>query len=289
MPQSEPNNQPVVPVGAEATLAAAWAAGSRIRQVIDTVEPSTLARVFSMRPERAVAWFESLGIRVTWDWRADWRRAEGHAFTVAKVAETEVLAAIKEEIAGAIRDGTTQVEWRRRLKGRLRALGWLGGKTVVDPQGRAHHVDISTPWRQQTIFRTNTQSAYNAGRQSQQQDLIEAAPFWQYVAVMDARTRPEHAAMHGRIYRADDPIWRTIYPPNGYNCRCRVRMLTQAMVERRGLQVLSSVETPAEQGFPDEGFGQAPLDGAKREQAMQLAAVKARQRGDAAAGRARTA
>ncbi|RAP72216.1 phage head morphogenesis, SPP1 gp7 family domain protein [Candidatus Erwinia dacicola] len=65
-------------------------------------------------------------------------------------------------------------------------------------------------------------------------------PYWQYNAIMDGRTRPAHAALHGRIFRWDDPIWNVLFPPNGYNCRCFVRALTQAQVDAHPIGVESS-------------------------------------------------
>ena len=61
-----------------------------------------------------------------------------------------------------------------------------------------------------------------------------------YDAVLDASTRPSHAAFDGQCFRADDPIWDTHYPPNGFNCRCRVRALTARQVEARGIEVRDS-------------------------------------------------
>lgn len=35
-------------------------------------------------------------------------------------------------------------------------------------------------------------------------------------------------------------LWASIFPPNGFNCRCRVIALSEAAVKRRGLTVVSS-------------------------------------------------
>jgi len=45
-------------------------------------------------------------------------------------------------------------------------------------------------------------------------------PFLQYKTAGDGRVRPEHAALDGIIRRIEDPFWNTLYPPNGWNCRC---------------------------------------------------------------------
>ncbi len=46
--------------------------------------------------------------------------------------------------------------------------------------------------------------------------------WWQYQTVGDGRVRAEHAALDGATFRFNDEIWNTIYPPNGWNCRCIV-------------------------------------------------------------------
>lgn len=44
----------------------------------------------------------------------------------------------------------------------------------------------------------------------------------QYRTAGDNRVREEHAALNGTTLPADDPFWRSYYPPNGWMCRCNV-------------------------------------------------------------------
>lgn len=66
---------------------------------------------------------------------------------------------------------------------------------------------------------------------------VDVAPYWQYMAIMDERTRAEHKAMHLKVFRADDIFWSQFYPPNGWGCRCFVRNLTKNEVQKQGLTV----------------------------------------------------
>ena len=83
-------------------------------------------------------------------------------------------------------------------------------------------------------------ATYGAARWRQQEANADSRPFLMYDARDDRRTRPAHRAMDGQVFRIDDPIWRTHYPPNGWRCRCRVRALTERQVRDRGLRVRSS-------------------------------------------------
>lgn len=106
----------------------------------------------------------------------------------------------------------------------------------MDSAGNAETVQLGSPRRLALIYNVNTRVAYNVGRYAQLMNSTDTHPFWQYVAVMDSRTRPSHAALNGLVFRYDDPFWKTHYPPNGWNCRCRVRALSQERMDALGLK-----------------------------------------------------
>lgn len=63
------------------------------------------------------------------------------------------------------------------------------------------------------------QAAANYNRLSADAALY---PVWVYRTVNDGRVRDEHLALDGLRLPYNDPRWDKIFPPNGWNCRCRV-------------------------------------------------------------------
>ena len=191
-------------------------------------------------PRAVVEYFRAKGYNITWDWHEAWEVAHARAFTVAKAVRLDVLSGIRQELDKAIAKGTTRRQFVRGLEPRLRRLGWWGRQMVGQPGGPGHVVQLGSPHRLRTIFDTNVRTAYAAARYRQQSDNAASRPFWMYSARRDGRTRPSHAALDGRVFPHDDPFWTTHYPPNGWNCRCRVRPLTAKQVEQRGIRPSSS-------------------------------------------------
>lgn len=133
----------------------------------------------------------------------------------------------------AITNGRTFGDFIKTLRPQLKAKGWWG--IAHDPEtGEIQSGRAMTPHRLGTIYQTNLQSSYMAGRYKAQLENADRRPYWKYIAILDARTRPRHRALHGRIFRYDDPIWGVIYPPNGYRCRCRVVALSQEDFDAEG-------------------------------------------------------
>jgi SPP1 gp7 family putative phage head morphogenesis protein len=230
-----------------------------------------LAAVIGLPPADAIEYFKSKGFAITWDWSDLWRDAHARAFTVAKAASLDVLGAIREELTRALTEGRTLAQFRKSLEPRLRALGWWGKQVMERPDGTAELVQAGSVWRLRTIYRTNLQSAYMAGRWRQLKEMADLRPWWEYVAVMDAKTRASHAEMNGFTFRHDDPFWESFYPPNGFNCRCRVRAHSDADVRRRGIATRSSEGALKERWRADPRSGLAERGALYKGPGMQRA------------------
>lgn len=194
-----------------------------------------LAYAIGLQPKEAVAYFESKGYAFSFDWREVWQEAHARAFTVAGVTKLDVLKDIRAAVSEALGKGRTLAQFRQDLEPILQRKGWLGRGQVVD-QATGEVGKQLAPYRLETIYRTNMQTAYMAGRWKQFKANADIRPYWRYVAVMDARTRPEHAALNGLVFRHDDPFWSSYWPPNGWRCRCRVAALDSDELQAEDLE-----------------------------------------------------
>ena len=153
-------------------------------------------------PERAIAYFKAKGYAITFDWHELQAEAQARAFTVAKCTKLDILTDIRNAVQKALDEGQTQRQFAKELTPTLQAKGWWGRQEVVDPRtGEVRRAQLGSPWRLRTIYETNLATAYAAGRYQEQLENAEDQPYWMYVAVMDARTRPAHAALSGRTFR----------------------------------------------------------------------------------------
>ncbi len=200
-----------------------------------------LKYALGLKPEKAIEYFKAKGYAISFDWHEVWKEANARAFTVAKVMKMDILQDIRDGLQDALDNGTAFQTFQKTLEPTLKAKGWWGRQEIVDERtGEIREAQLGSPYRLRTIFDQNIQTAYNAGRYRTQMENVSAAPYLQYVAVMDARTRPAHAALNGLVFRATDPFWDSFYPPNGWRCRCRVRQLDDGMLTERELALDSS-------------------------------------------------
>ena len=126
------------------------------------------------------------------------------------------------------------------MKPILQKKGWWGEQIVVDSNGVAEKVQLGSMYRLKTIYSVNMQTAYQTGRYQTQIENVDNRPYWEYVAVLDSSTRPEHAQLNGLVFRYDDPFWKSFYPPNGWRCRCRVKTLSERNVLSKDIKINDS-------------------------------------------------
>jgi len=162
----------------------------------------------------------------------------------------EVLGAVTADLLAAVLEametGGTIADFRRDYD------------RIVEEHGWSYKGDAG--WHSQLIYRMHTSRAYSAGRWEQAQRLEAARPgtyFGRLLSVGDHRVRHTHALMHGIIRPISDPYWLTHWPPNGFNCRCYVQVVTATMLKRFGW-VVTPDSAPAMGVPPDEGYWRGP-------------------------------
>lgn len=217
-------------------------------------EPVNLAFAFGLPPADAIAYFRDKGYAIGFQWQDVWQEAHARAFTVAGVMKMDVLQDIRAELQKAISTGSTVADFERAIVPTLQKKGWWGRGYITDQSTGEITGKKLNGRRLDTIFDTNVQSSYMAGRYKQFMENVAARPYWEYVAVLDSRTRPAHRSLHGRVFRYDDKAWGAFYPPNGHRCRCRVRAHSGDDLAARGITPsdstghLTDIEVPAGKG-----------------------------------------
>lgn len=187
--------------------------------------------------DEAVEFFLAKGIMTRGEFNKLAAAEKARAFTAAYVYKADELQRVFDAVQAALEKGTTLRDFVKATE------------------------DILTrPWHRETVFRTNVLSSYGAGHWEQAQSIRSLRPYARYSAVMDGRTRPRHAALHGLVYPLDHPFWLTYWPPWDYNCRCEAITLSQWEVDDQGLQVRQGMgsDLPA----PAKKF-QSPAQGGK--------------------------
>jgi SPP1 gp7 family putative phage head morphogenesis protein len=182
--------------------------------------------------EEAVAWFRGKLVMTDDQYRRLAADAKRKAFTVAGVAQADVVQAVFNAIDKSLRDGTSFAEFQRQIG------------PVLAPFGVNGHA-------LETIYRTNMQAAYGAGRYKQmtEPDVLKARPVWVFDAVLDRRTSKTCQSLNGLTLPANDPAWNGRIPPLHHRCRSGIRNIRAEDAQLSGA-------VPALEGA--DGFGQPP-------------------------------
>lgn len=198
---------------------------------------------FSLPFEEAIKYLKSKGYSLSFDYDEILHEAHHKAFTVAKIMNIDLLKDIHESLISAQEEGIPFETWRKNIKDTLIKYGWYGKVEAIDHRtGEIKDIYVGSQ-RLKTIFYTNMRTSYQIGRYKKMWGLKDAV-YWRYVAILDTRVRPDHAALHGMIRHRDDPFWQRNYPPNAWNCRCKVQAYSQDQIKRRGWKIKTENDPP---------------------------------------------
>jgi hypothetical protein len=185
------------------------------------------------------------------------------AFTVGRLADGDAVRRVQSMLAKSLEDGSGLTKFVQMTEGELADAAGMGR---------------GTGWYYETVYRTNTSTAYNVGRAIAFEETPPAA--LELVGIDDMRQTETCHALTVPPFRRPygDPVWQSLWPGFHFNCRTTVRAIyDEAEIEEAG-----GPEKFYSQGTPDytpaEGFGKYPLDktdtwwdmtGAMRERAVE--------------------
>ena len=160
------------------------------------------------------------------------------AFTVSRIADGDLLKKLNRRLAQSLEAGESLSEFKRWTRDDL--LNGVGmGSTNF------------SYW--ETVFRTNVQAAYNAGRAM---GFEEDKPLaLEFIGIDDARTTDICRSLQNPkiILPYDDPFWASHWPPLHFNCRSTVRgIYDESELPKEFISPEPSARVP-------NGFGKFPL------------------------------
>lgn len=155
------------------------------------------------------------------------------AFTVAGIEQMDVLRKLRDIIA-KLPEGAN---WDNVKKDLAAEISIYTGVDAKAAKARAEHT-----------LRMQGFQAYAVARHQQQVSTVGSHPYWMYETVGDNRVRAGHAALDGKVLRADDPWWKTHYPPWDWGCRCIVIALDEEDAQKFGISEHNDMPTPERSG-----------------------------------------
>lgn len=183
--------------------------------------------------------------------KAEWLDLEPklrfRAFTVANINSLDMIETIKHVLIGALE------------KGESYSKTWETLKNIADDDALKIR-----PGFWENIFRTNTQTAYIAGKLQQYENTGVAA--YQLMVIEDSRTSKICRYLltesgYGMILPVGHPFWKKYgFPPYHFQCRTSIRAIWPSQIGKLG----NNVENPSMKSLTkfkvQDGFGGNPLD-----------------------------
>lgn len=186
-----------------------------------------------------------------------------NAFWTARQGEAGLVSRIRE-VSDQVSSGKMTVD---AAKNALIPFMVAGGKTTgdhaappppgVDPvkwREASRMTNIASAMRVDLILKQQASMAYGVQRWEETMNPIslKRRPYLMYVhgaTRKSKKPRPDHQALNGMVFPKDDPVWHSIFPPNGFGCSCGVKELRAAEAEKIGIADSSKIKPPSGDGF----------------------------------------
>jgi uncharacterized protein with gpF-like domain len=196
-------------------------------------------------PKIATDYIKDKKLTPTFSYKDVWHEEHATSFTVAKAMQLDVLSDLHNSVNAAIEQGQSFDTFKKNLKPLLQQKGWWGKKKMTDSlTGKEVNVQLGSDRRLKTIYRVNMQSAYQKEQyeQTMQSDLH---PYLMYRIDPSVNHRQDHVSWDGLILPKTDPWWDVHLPPNGWECKCYTRTVTEVRFQKykqQGVNVPSAAD-----------------------------------------------
>jgi len=139
---------------------------------------------------------------------------EDKKFWVTGLMRDDLLNDVKGALLEALRTGASFTEIQETINDIY--TPFVGDPTAIRPDGK-----VTTPFRIETVIRTNLNDAYNAGRQAmgEDPDLTDFIIGWEFSEILDSRTTPISLEVDGQKIKKDDPDLSRLRYPLHFNDR----------------------------------------------------------------------
>ena len=180
------------------------------------------------------------------EWLSLEKKMRFRAFTMAKLGEVNVIETVKNQLVKAMESGEGFAQSFETVK----AIAKASGKTLK-------------PFYWETVFRTNVQSAYVAGKLLQYQKFPPAA--YRLLVIEDVRTSDicKHLLTqsgYGVVLPVDHLFWKKYgFPPYHMNCRTGICAVYDSQVGRDGNNVENRSMNSFSKFKVQDGFGGNPI------------------------------
>ena len=192
--------------------------------------------------EEAIEFLKSKIPMTKTEWDELEKKLRFRAFTVGALSEADAIEKVKQTLLDNLEKGEPFYK------------AWEKFKDIADADGKDYFARYF-----ETVYRTNIQSAYNAGRLMQYKN--NQPPAWELLFMEDSRMSDICTNLMNEVGRqaikSDDAFWSTVgFPPYHFNCRTTFRAVYPDELQTDKITLIE----PQNPAPLTNGFGGNPLD-----------------------------